>query len=194
MLRQPFENGHVTISRTHATLTYPSSFILIAAMNPCPCGYAGSQSHYCTCSPKQVLAYKNKLSGPLRDRLDIQLFLKQIDFKKINGREEPSKVIRKRVEEARARQYFRYGREICNSRVPYEELIDRSPLTKEQQLTLQQFFIKRNWSNRTQIKIIRLARTISDLSGRHRISDESIWEATMLNSGQEKRESALRGM
>ena len=194
MLRQPFENENVTISRTHATLTYPASFILIAAMNPCPCGYAGSNSHYCTCSPKQILSYKNKLSGPLRDRIDIQLILKPIDFKKIHGREEPSMAIRERVEKARERQYDRYGRGICNSRVPYEELVKRSPLSREQQRTLQHFFIKRNWSNRTQIKIIRLARTISDLKASPNITDESIWEATMLNSGQERRESALRGM
>ncbi|MFP5110368.1 ATP-binding protein [Neobacillus sp. C211] len=80
MLRQPLENGLIMISRTHATITYPASFILIAAMNPCPCGYEGSNSHYCTCSKKQILAYQNRLSGPLRDRFDINLSLGPINF------------------------------------------------------------------------------------------------------------------
>ncbi|WP_265583387.1 ATP-binding protein [Cytobacillus oceanisediminis] len=69
MLRQPLESGKVSISRTQATVTYPASFILIGAMNPCPCGYAGSNSHYCTCTSKQIISYQNKLSGPLRDDL-----------------------------------------------------------------------------------------------------------------------------
>ncbi|MDR7078889.1 magnesium chelatase family protein [Neobacillus niacini] len=82
MLRQPFENGKITISRTHATLTYPASFILIAAMNPCPCGYAGSNTHYCTCTPRQTLNYQNKISGPLRDRFDIHLTVNHVDLER----------------------------------------------------------------------------------------------------------------
>lgn len=81
MLRQPLENGDVTISRTHATITYPASFILIAAMNPCPCGYAGSNSHYCICTTKQIHAFQNRLSGPLRDRFDIMHPMNQVNLK-----------------------------------------------------------------------------------------------------------------
>lgn len=102
MLRQPLENGTVTISRTQATIKYPASFILVAAMNPCPCGYTGSNTHYCTCSPKQILAYQNKLSGPLRDRFDIYLSLRPVDLKVSEGKEmENSEIIKKRVQEAR---------------------------------------------------------------------------------------------
>lgn len=184
MLRQPLENGDVTISRTHATITYPASFILIAAMNPCPCGYSGSNYHYCICTTKQIHAYQNRLSGPLRDRFDIMLPMNQVDFKK-EPMGESSKIVRRRVEEARARQYNRYGKEICNSRVPYDVLLKVSPLTHDQQQTLQQLLFEKNWSNRTQIKIIRLARTISDLHGSPWITDKSIWEAVKLNSGTE---------
>ncbi|MGF6953822.1 magnesium chelatase family protein [Neobacillus sp. B4I6] len=183
MLRQPLENGLIMISRTHATITYPASFILIAAMNPCPCGYEGSNSHYCTCSKKQILAYQNRLSGPLRDRFDINLSLGPINFNAatIETAGESSKIVRGRVEEARSRQYDRYGMEVCNSRVPYEMLLRASPLTDTQQSTLQRHAIKKSWSNRTQIKIIRLARTISDLQASPAITDQSIWEAVQLN-------------
>lgn len=186
MLRQPLETGSITISRTHATVTYPASFIMLAAMNPCPCGYAGDKSHYCTCSSKQILAYQNRLSGPLRDRFDIHLSLKSVDLKAAGEEQlaEPSFMVRKRVGEARERQYDRYGREICNGRVPYDLLMKTSPLTASQQNAIQQLLYKQGWSNRTQIKIIRLARTISDLRGDRgtAITDESIREA-MLVSG-----------
>ncbi|PGY11815.1 YifB family Mg chelatase-like AAA ATPase [Bacillus sp. AFS031507] len=183
MLRQPLENGLIMISRTHATITYPASFILIAAMNPCPCGYEGSNSHYCTCSKKQILAYQNRLSGPLRDRFDINLSLGPINFNAaaIETAGESSKIVRGRVEEARNRQYDRYGMEVCNSRIPYEMLLRASPLTDTQQSTLQRLAIKKSWSNRTQIKIIRIARTISDLQASPAITDQSIWEAVQLN-------------
>lgn len=183
MLRQPLESGFITISRTHASITYPASFVLIAAMNPCPCGYAGSNQHYCTCSPKQIQSYQNKLSGPLRDRFDINLTLRPVDFQAAAklGAVETSNTVRKRVRAARERQYDRYGREVCNSRVSYEVLLQAHPLTGAQQTMLQQLSIKNNWSNRTQIKIIRLARTISDLQQNSAITDQSISEAIKLN-------------
>jgi magnesium chelatase family protein len=182
MLRQPVENGSVSISRTHATITYPSDFILIAAMNPCPCGYAGSISHYCTCSPKQIRYYQNKLSGPLRDRFDINLTINKADLKN-DEKGEFSKNVQERVEKARKRQYDRYGKEICNNRVSYEELLRSSPLTPRQQQMLQELSIKMDWSNRTQVKIVRLARTIADLQSNNRITEVSIQEAIKLNTG-----------
>jgi magnesium chelatase family protein len=181
MLRQPFENGLITISRTHATLTYPASFILIAAMNPCPCGYAGSNTHYCTCSPRQTLTYQNKISGPLRDRFDIHLRIKPVDLERgIETVEVTSRLVQERVEAARNRQYERYQSEVCNSRVSYHTLQKTSPLTREQQTSIHRLAEKKNWSNRTQIKVIRLARTLSDLEGNTTITDESIREAINL--------------
>jgi magnesium chelatase family protein len=184
MLRQPLENGKITISRTHATITYPASFIMLAAMNPCPCGYAGSNKHYCTCSPKQIHFYQNKLSGPLRDRFDINLSLGPVDFAAEEGsavKGESSETVRVRVEQARSRQYDRYGVEICNGRVSYDLLMKTSPLSPSQQITLQKLLMEEGMSNRTQIKIIRLARTISDLEGSPDITDQSIAEAINLN-------------
>jgi magnesium chelatase family protein len=181
MLRQPFESGKITISRTHAILTYPASFILLAAMNPCPCGYAGSNTHYCTCTQRQAKNYQNKISGPLRDRFDIRLTIKPVSLDRETSKDEvTSFVVKSRVEAARNRQYERYGKEICNSKVSYDILQKTSPLTQEQQNIIQQLSAKKNWSNRTQIKIIRLARTISDLEGKTAITDQSISEAVKL--------------
>lgn len=183
MLRQPLEVGRVTISRAHSTVTYPAQFILIGAMNPCPCGFLGSNTHYCTCTPNKIQSYQNKLSGPIRDRFDIFLSLRPVDLnKRHKEKQESSEVVRKRVAQARERQYERYGVEICNSRVSYEELMKKSPLTHQQQNLLKQLSAKRNFSNRTQIKIIRLARTISDLKGEEAITDESLWQAVQLNN------------
>lgn len=180
MLRQPLETGEVTISRAHSTVTYPSSFILVSAMNPCPCGYLGSLHHYCTCSQKQIQAYRNRLSGPIYDRIDILLSLQSVNVNQPSKLIESSSDIKKRVESARLRQFERYQREISNAKVPFESLQYVSPLTTEQKKTLTNVSVKQNWSNRVQIKIIRLARTISDLAGEERITDQAIWEAMKL--------------
>ncbi len=183
MLRQPLEAEKVTISRVHATVTYPSSFILLGAMNPCPCGYHGSKSHYCTCSKKQVFAYQNKLSGPLRDRFDIFL---QLDTENIENQskvpQESSKTIRERVTQARERQYCRYGKEMTNSRVSYDILLKKCPPSNCQQILLQKLAQKQGLSIRGQMKIFRLARTIADLQQNNNITDQNLWEAISLHS------------
>ncbi|MCM3763918.1 YifB family Mg chelatase-like AAA ATPase [Neobacillus niacini] len=180
MLRQPLETGQVTISRAHSTVTYPSSFLLIGAMNPCPCGYLGSNSHYCTCTQKQIQSYRNRLSGPVYDRIDILLSLQSVNLNQTGKRQESSIEIRKRVEHARAIQYDRYKMELTNAKVPFELLMELSPLSSNQQTMLTNVAAKQNWSNRVQIKIIRLARTISDLAGETMITDTAIWEAMTL--------------
>ncbi|MCM3443117.1 YifB family Mg chelatase-like AAA ATPase [Metabacillus halosaccharovorans] len=177
MLRQPLETGEVTISRVHSTVTYPSSFILVGAMNPCPCGYLGSHQHYCTCTKKQILSYRNRLSGPIYDRFDILLSIKSVNINQPKRMLESSEEIRKRVETARIRQYYRYQQEISNAKVPFEILMEKSPLTTKQSHTLTNVSAKQNWSNRVQIKIIRLARTISDIAGEEKVTDQAIWEA-----------------
>ncbi|MBB5174585.1 magnesium chelatase family protein [Texcoconibacillus texcoconensis] len=181
MLRQPLENEQVTISRVHSTVTYPAKFIFLAAMNPCPCGYFGSKTQYCTCSKKQIQTYQNRVSGPVLDRIDILLSLKSVhlkghDFQGI----ESSEVIKQRVQIARERQYQRYGEKVCNGSVPYEHLLKMSPLTGEQQQLIQRLSVREALSNRVQIKMIRLARTIADVKGENEISDESLLEAMTL--------------
>jgi magnesium chelatase family protein len=181
MLRQPLENEKVTISRVHSTVTYPAKFIFIAAMNPCPCGYLGSSKQYCTCTEKQIKAYKGRVSGPILDRVDILQTLEPVklkghDFKGI----ESSADIKARVIAARERQYTRCWRDICNGKVSFEQLMRTSPLTNTQQQRLQQLSMKYGLSNRVQIKLIRLARTIADLKGEEAISNESVEEAMIL--------------
>jgi magnesium chelatase family protein len=183
MLRQPLEKGSVTISRARSNVTYPASFILIGAMNPCPCGYFGSKSHYCTCSPKQIQSYQNRLSGPLRDRFDIFLSLTPVDLRAgSNEKRESSTLIRQRVKEARLWQYSRYGKEICNGRVSFETFLKEGYISNHQQTSIQQLAYKHNWSNRTQIKIIRLARTIADLQRNTKITEQNIYDAIRLHS------------
>ncbi|WP_227938675.1 YifB family Mg chelatase-like AAA ATPase [Alkalihalobacillus deserti] len=180
MLRQPLETGKVTISRAHSTVTYPSSFILIGAMNPCPCGYLGANTHYCACTPKQIQTYRNRVSGPIYDRMDVLLSLNPVSLDQPSETRESSLVIRKRVEQARQRQYDRYQAELCNARVTFEQLAEVSLLTDSQRKMITQVSSKKQWSNRVQVKMIRLARTISDLAGDSQITDESIWKAMTL--------------
>nr|WP_263629684.1 ATP-binding protein [Bacillus tianshenii] len=181
MLRQPLENEKVTISRVHSTVTYPAKFIFLAAMNPCPCGYLGSERHYCTCSEKQIKAYKTRISGPILDRVDILLSLRPVNLKTstFSGMEGSDKV-RNRVEKARERQYERYGKERCNGSASFEELTKSGSISPAQIETLQIISIKLGLSNRVQMKIMRLARTISDLNGEKSITDEALKEAMAL--------------
>ncbi|MCM3586988.1 YifB family Mg chelatase-like AAA ATPase [Mesobacillus maritimus] len=193
MLRQPLETGTVTISRVHSTVTYPSSFLLIGAMNLCPCGYLGSNHHYCTCSEKQILSYRHRISGPVYDRMDILLSLQSVNLDQTGKQRETSADLRARVEKARELQYQRYQVEKTNGKVPFERLTETSPLTPEQQRMLMKVAAKQNWSNRVQVKIIRLARTISDLDGEVKITDGSLWEACGLRRlGVQKQQSIAR--
>ncbi|UCZ52930.1 YifB family Mg chelatase-like AAA ATPase [Bacillus shivajii] len=181
MLRQPLENKKVTISRVHSTVTYPANFIFIAAMNPCPCGYLGSNKHYCSCTENQIKSYQNRVSGPIRDRIDILFSLRPVNLKEHNFQDiESSRAIQKRVMKAREKQYERFGTKAWNANVPFETLIRASPLSESQQQNVQHLCAKEGLSNRVQIKLIRLARTISDVNGSDQITDEAIEEAVKL--------------
>ena len=180
MLREPLETGKVTICRAHSTVSYPAQFILIAAMNPCPCGYRGSNAHYCTCTPKQIQAYESRISGPIYDRIDVLLSLNSVDLYQSRQTQQTSADFRLRVEKARERQYERYQEQICNANIPYEKLMSTSNVSEHQKKMIKQMSSKQQWSNRVEIKIIRLARTISDLEGSIGITDESIWKAMTL--------------
>jgi magnesium chelatase family protein len=193
MLRQPLETEKVTISRAHSTVTYPASFILIGAMNPCPCGYLGSNTHYCTCTQKQIQAYRNRVSGPVYDRFDVQLSLQSVELAQQPRIAERSSDIRSRVETAQERQFTRYQAQIYNAKVPFELLTSTSPLTDSQRKMIAQVSSKQHWSNRVQIKIIRLARTISDLAGDSDITDESIWKAIQLRRTLNHKQQKVAG-
>lgn len=176
MLRQPLETGEVTISRVRRSVTYPASFILIAATNPCPCGYFGSNERYCTCTPNQVRAYQLKASGPLIDRLDFILSLKSVG---ITGKKnaESSASIRKRTEKARLLQRQRYNDGKMNGNIPVQILLDTCAISNQQSAHLKEICFREKWSNRTQVKLIRIARTISDLAGSEGLLDSAVEEA-----------------
>ncbi|MBM7570063.1 YifB family Mg chelatase-like AAA ATPase [Aquibacillus albus] len=178
MLRQPIETGKVTISRAASTVTYPAQFLLLGAMNPCPCGYLGSRYFYCTCTPKQISSYTNRVSGPIQDRMDVILSLEAVSIDKESIKyNESSEQIRKRVENARIRQYDRYSNERLNANVASEFLLKGSNLDSNQQKMVHQWQAKYNWSTRVQMKVLRIARTISDLNGDEQITNEALWEA-----------------
>ncbi|MCQ6275931.1 ATP-binding protein [Bacillus sp. V3B] len=193
MLRQPLETGKITISRVHSTVKYPAAFILISAMNPCPCGFLGSNTHYCTCTPKQIQSYRNRISGPIHDRIDILLSLKSVNLDQSSQSRPSSAEIRNRVEGARKRQYERYQEQICNAKVSFEKLSATSPLKENQRNMIRQISSKQQWSNRVEIKMIRLARTISDLSDCEEITDESIWKAITLRRENHNKEQMKVG-
>ena len=193
MLRQPVETGTVTISRAASTVTYPAQFLLLGAMNPCPYGYLGSQYFYCTCTPKQIAAYSNRVSGPIQDRMDILLKLETVSLDRVSAESnETSQVIRERVIKARERQYKRYGSEVTNATAANENLLACTKMNEEQEKMMRQWASKYNWSTRVQMKILRLARTISDLSEAENITNEAIWEAVTLR--REKLTHLKKGM
>jgi magnesium chelatase family protein len=154
----------------------------------------GSNQQYCTCSEKQIQAYRNRLSGPIYDRIDILLSLQSVHLDNQSSKiREPSECFRMRVEKARNLQYDRYQAETTNAKVPFEILTEKSPITGQQHQMMMNVAAKQNWSNRVQIKIIRLARTISDLAGEAAITDAAIWEAMKLRRwGIHKQHSMAR--
>ena len=178
MLRQPLEAGKVTISRVSGTVTYPARFIMIGATNPCPCGHYGSTKKYCICTPKQIHAYQQRLSGPILDRMDMHLELRPINLSMTRGERSMTSAERKDiVTKARHRQYQRFSRPVTNSIVPLEELTLTSPLSPPLQHLLQEKSMVHHWSNRVQVNIFRTARTIADLDGNDQLSEAALLEA-----------------
>ena len=189
VLRQPLEDRAVTISRVHATLTFPSSMILICAMNPCPCGYYGDESggRTCECTPSEIRRYTRKISGPLLDRIDIHIRVPRVAYQELTSkrRAESSETIRGRVEQARQRQLARlqpFGR-FCNAQMNHTILQRVCPLTDEAQSLLELAFRRMNLSARSYDRIIKVARTIADLDGApEEIAAKHIAEAVQLRS------------
>lgn len=176
MLRQPIEMGEVTISRVRQTVHYPTRFTLIAATNPCPCGYYGSTERYCTCTPQQIRSYQLKVSGPLFDRFDFILRLESAGLRD-KTLADTSDNIKKRVIKARAYQMNRYTDNGINGTASFAELMAHAQLTKEQDTKIKHICFKKKWSNRTYTKLIRIARSIADLAGSDPITNAAIEEA-----------------
>ena len=161
-------------------------------MNPCPCGYMGTLNHYCTCTPKQIISYQNRLSGPIRERFDLFLTLTSVNLQEYKqSQQESSRLVQLRVKEARERQYQRYGAEICNGIINYQLLINKSPGLESHLPLIQKLSSTKHWSNRTHVKIIRLARTIADMNHAHLVKEEHIQEAVKLYGRQTSEKHAI---
>ena len=183
VMRQPLEDGHVAISRAAAACDFPSRFMLVAAMNPCPCGYADDPTHTCRCSQRQILAYRGKISGPLLDRIDIQLSLPPVPFRELISapRGEPSSAIRARVVAARERQRRRFaGRPgiHCNADMRSRDLAEFCRLTAAGQERMRHLLLQLDLSARAYDRVLKVARTIADLAGSDDVTETHVLEAS----------------
>lgn len=181
VLRQPVEDRKVTVSRVNATVTYPSNFMFITALNPCPCGYFGDKTHTCTCNPGQIQRYIGKLSGPLLDRIDLQLQIKPVEYSSLTGSEkaESSAEIKKRVNAARELQRQRYKNLgiYSNADLSSKDIEVFCALSPQAKQILESAFTRLGLSARAYTRIIKVARTIADLDKKENILPAHIAEA-----------------
>lgn len=180
-LRQPLEDGRVTVARTSATITYPARFMLVGACNPCPCGYAGDPLKECRCTPTQIRRYLARISGPLWDRLDLICQVPRVPYEDLHSGQpaEPSAAVRRRVEEARARQRERlapYGIG-CNAQLGGRLLRQMVELTPECRRLLREVYRKLALSARSHDRILKTARTIADLEDSPQVQPAHLAEA-----------------
>ena len=182
VLRQPLEDRHINISRAKYTIDYPCSFMFVASMNPCPCGYYGDPTHNCVCTPGQIQRYMNKISGPLLDRIDIQCEITPVPFKDISkaAQGEPSAEIRKRVIRAREIQAARFSGQKgihCNAQMS-ERMIHQYAEPDEAGISMLRMAMERlSLSARAYNRILKVARTIADLEGCEHVESHHLAEA-----------------
>ena len=189
-LRQPLEDGEVTVTRAMGKVRYPSSFMLVCAMNPCRCGYFGDHTRQCTCTSSAITRYLERVSGPLLDRIDIEIELPTVSYDEISGKTEPgeaSEKIRERVNRARnfAAERFRKSGDnasVLNGKMPPEMIRRHCNLTEDASEMLKDAFEALGLSARGHDRILRVARTIADLDGSVEIKEEHIAEAIMYRS------------
>ncbi|HID94815.1 MAG TPA: ATP-binding protein [Candidatus Latescibacteria bacterium] len=187
VLRQPLEDGVVTIARAGISLTYPASFMLAAAMNPCPCGYYSDPHHECTCTPPQIQRYMSKVSGPLLDRIDIHIEVPAVKYEDLSGKPtgEPSATIRERVNRARKIQLERFkGKKgiFCNGHMEPKQIRQVCQPDRKGSELLRLAITKLGLSARAYDRILKVARTIADLEGAEEIKPEHISEAIQYRS------------
>ncbi len=187
-LRQPLESGHVAISRSSGSVDFPCAFMLVAAMNPCPCGYRGDPRHSCKCRQAEVLRYRHRISGPLLDRFDMLIEVPPVNpaslLQKPDG--ESSAVIRERVVAARERQQARNKGGVCNARLSGKQLRQHCPITPAQSELLLKAIEQFGLSARAFDRILRVSRTIADLAARDLPSDNDIFEAIQFRQFEQR--------
>jgi magnesium chelatase family protein len=190
-LRQPIEDGIVTISRAASTLSFPARLTLVCAQNPCPCGYLGDSRHSCSCSPAQIARYRSRISGPLLDRIDIQIEVPAVSYGDLteSRRGEDSKTIRERVVRARNLQKKRLKglRVHCNAQMSTRELRLLCGLSRECKSFLEGVASRLGFSARTYHRIIKIARTIADLNGSQEVTTDHLAESVQYRTLDRKR-------
>ncbi len=185
VLRQPLEDAQVTISRAAGSLTFPADFMLVAALNPCPCGYFGDLKRECRCSLTQVQRYRQRISGPLLDRIDLHIDVPAVEFKDLTGTQtgESSEAIRERVLSARERQRARFGAATrCNARMSSRQLKTHAALDESGRELLRMAMSELNLSARAHDRILKVARTIADLEASEAIAMHHLAEAIQYRS------------
>lgn len=187
VMRQPMEERKITVSRARLSSVFPASFMLIASMNPCPCGYFNHPDKACKCHPTMVQKYLQKISGPLLDRIDLHVEVTPVGFSDLQSerRTESSETVRARVVEARNQQELRFRDHpgiFCNAQMPASMLTDACTLPCEARTLLQQAMEKLQLSARAYDRILKVARTIADLAGREKIEVEHLAEAIQYRS------------
>jgi len=179
-MRQPLEDGHITVTRIGGVCTYPSVFLLLATMNPCPCGYMGSER--CTCTESEISRYLDKISGPLLDRIDIQVEASPVAYEELSARQkaaEDSATIKARVENARARQQKRFANEgiYFNAKMPASMIDKHCKMGTAAQDMLKMVFDSMSLSARAYHKILKISRSIADLADSENITEAHVAEA-----------------
>jgi len=176
VLREPLESGAITISRAAQQADFPSRFQLIAAMNPCPCGYLGDSRNTCQCTPTQVQRYRSRISGPLLDRIDLHVNLHAVPAAELTSNAgEPSSAVRQRAARARARQVSRQG--MANARVPSSQVDARMRPDAHGQQVLRDAASRLGLSARAHHRVLRVARTVADLEGEEALGSKHVSEA-----------------
>ena len=184
VLRGPLEDRVVNIGRIYGSFSYPCKFMLIASMNPCPCGYYGSKEKICNCSQNQIKNYRGKISGPLLDRIDIQVMVPNVKYTDLDDiKEESSSVIRARVNKARKFQTERYKSDgiYSNSELTINLINKYCVLDRKSKKLFEDYFDKLKLSARSYTKILKVARTIADLEYCENIIHEHILEAIQIS-------------
>lgn len=181
VLRQPLEDREVTLGRARAVLTFPADFVLVASMNPCPCGFFGYDAQACTCQPHQIQRYRSKISGPLLDRIDLHVEVPRVDFRTLasKSKNESSATVRQRVDQARQMQTKRFAgtATLCNSTMTPKQIREYCELDADSQELLRQSFDALGLSARAHDRILKVARTIADLAQSPQIEVAHIAEA-----------------
>jgi magnesium chelatase family protein len=180
-LRQPLEDGIICVSRAQGTIHFPAKFMLVAAMNPCPCGYLNDTDKQCVCLPAQIIKYQKKISGPLLDRIDLHVEVPKVKFEKLTANEEAesSENIRARVQQARLIQTKRFAgtNVVTNAEMSSRLTLQHCEVDEKTMTLLKQAVNKIGLSARSYFRVLKLARTIADLASQEKVSFEHVAEA-----------------